>query len=167
MKLMVPLIVGFIALSVPVIVMPATDKDASSLGTVTDEVYGGNVDTEALKLAIFKAVDEGIPSEVIETLLRESARFGTAPEEVSSYIEIASDLHSNGIPSEHVFNTVLEGFVKGVDDDKMKLTINRLRSRLLFCNEIAQRHSSSRGGKESRHELLLNALFYTMNTGFS
>ena len=168
MKLMIPLIAGIIVLSVPSIAIPGTAREeASSLVTALDKVYGADADTEALKSAVFEAAEAGITSEVMETVVRESASTGRSPKEVSGYIEIASDLHSNGIPSELIFNIVLEGFVKKVDEETMENTISMLRSRLLICNEIAQRHTSRRGGKESRYELLLTALFYTMNTGFN
>ncbi|UCB44600.1 MAG: hypothetical protein JSV25_10300 [Spirochaetota bacterium] len=168
MKLMIPLIAGIIVLSMPAIAIPGTAREeASSLVAALDKVYGADVDTEALKSAVSEAVEAGIPSELMETLVRESASKGRSPKEVSGYIEIASDLHSNGIPSELIFNTVLEGFVKEVDKETMENTIGMLRSKLLFCNETAQRHTGRRGGKQSRHELLLTALFYTMNTGFN
>jgi hypothetical protein len=155
------------ALAAPFSVSAGTGKDSASLASEMVDVYGEGTDTEPLELAALEAIDVGISAEVIETFIMEGSRAGRSPAEVSAYIEIAADLHSQGIPTEIFFNAMLEGFVKGAREVEMRRSIGMLLSRLLYCREISLRHTGRRGGKVGEHKLLLSALFYTMNMGFS
>lgn len=155
------------ALAAPFSVSAGTGKDSASLASEMVDVYGEGTDTEPLKLAVLEAIDAGISAEVIEAFIMEGSRAGRSPAEVSAYIEIAADLHSQGIPTEIFFNAMLEGFVKGAREVEMRRSIGMLQSRLLFCREMSLKHTGRRGAKGGEHELLLNALFYTMNMGFS
>jgi hypothetical protein len=155
------------ALIVPISVSAGTGRESASLASDMVKIYGEGEDTEALGLAASDAIDAGISAEFIRTFLTEAAYTGRSPVEVSSYLEIATDLHSQSIPTDIFFNSVLEGFVKGVREEEILRSIGMLRSRLLFCSEISRGHTGRGGGKGSEHELLLSALFYTMNMGFS
>jgi hypothetical protein len=68
--------------------------------------------------------------------------------------------------SDLVLNTVLEGVAKGVPGAVLEMTISTYRERLLFCGDIAKHHVHGKRGQKNRIDLLTDALFVTMNTGF-
>ncbi|HUT64594.1 MAG TPA: hypothetical protein VMZ05_00430 [Spirochaetota bacterium] len=167
MKIMKAILLLFIILGIPLAVSAGSDREAASVASAVDDIYGDRGGTEELKIAISEAVDAGMPSEAVEAFVREAARSERDPGEVAKYIRVASDLFSVGIPEALLFNTLIEGFVKGVGKEEMLRSVGPLRSKFRFASEISEKHTGKRGGGGSDHELLLSALFYTMNMGYA
>jgi hypothetical protein len=156
-----------VAFAVPMSSAAGTDKKAGDAVCAVEEAYGQGESARALARAVSEAVELGVPAEEIEVFVREAARAVRSPEEVSAYIEIASTLHSEGVPPGLVFDAGLEGFARGVLETEMRRSIDALRSRLLFCRTIARQHTGR--GKEagSAGDMLMRALCYTMNMGLT
>ena len=155
-----------IALLVPLALSAGSQRDADSAVSAVEVIYGERDDIEVLKSAVSKAVDAGIPAEEVESFIREAAAADRDSGEVAGYVNNASELFSLGIPQTLLFNTLLEGFVKGVEKDDLLRSIGPLRSRLLLAGKITENHTGRRG-KGSEQELLLSAIFYSMNMGYA
>jgi hypothetical protein len=167
MKIIKAILVLFIILWIPLAASAGSEREAASVASSVDDIYGDIWGTEELKIALSEAVDAGMPSDAVETFVREAARSERDPVEAAEYIRVASDLFSDGIPEVLLFNVLIEGFVKGVGKEEMLRSIGPLRSKLRFAGEITAKHTGRRGGGGSDHELLLSALFYTMNMGYA
>lgn len=167
MKIMKAILALFIILEIPLAASAGSDREAASVASSVDDIYGDRGGTEELKIALSEAVDAGMPSDAVETFVREAARSERDPGEAAEYIRVASDLFSDGIPEALLFNTLIEGFVKGVGKEEMLRSIGPLRSKLHFASEITAEHTGRRGGGGSEYELLLSALFYSMNMGYA
>jgi len=167
MKIMKAILALFIILGIPLSASAGSDREAASVVSAVDDIYGDKGGTEELKIALSEAIDAGMPSEAVETFVREAARSERGPGEAAEYIRVASDLFSDAIPAGLLFNTLIEGFVKGVGKEEMQRSVGPLRSKLRFASEITAKHTGRRGREGSDHELLLSALFYTMNMGYA
>jgi len=167
MKIMKAILLLFIILGIPLSASAGSDHEAASVASAVDDIYGDRGGTVELKVALSEAVDVGMPSEAVEGFVREAARSERDPGEVAEYIRAASDLFSDGIPEALLFNTLIEGFVKGVGREEMQRSVGLLRSKLRFASKITAKHTVRRGGGRSDHELLLSALFHTMNMGYA
>jgi hypothetical protein len=149
----------------------AYGDEAYSDKAYDDEAYGdkesAEVGVRTLARTASAAIQSGVSAEEIEVFVREAARSLRSPKEIAAYIEIASTLHSEGVPPGLVFDAGLEGFARGVLETEMRRSIDALRSRLLFCRTIARRYAGR--GKEagSAGDMLMRALCYTMNMGFT
>ena len=165
MKTFNTILLLFIILGVPIALSAGSAREAASVVSAVDDIYGDRRGTEELKIALSEAVDAGIPSEAVEGFVREAARSERDPGEAAEYIRTALDLFSDGIPETLLFNTLIEGFVKGVGKEEMLRSVGPLRSKLRFASEITVKHTGRRGGSD--YELLLSALFHTMNMGYT
>ncbi|MBN2324125.1 MAG: hypothetical protein JXQ30_10355 [Spirochaetes bacterium] len=160
-----------VVLAVPMLAAAGTAKKGEDALRAVEEVYAyGGSDEEGVRTlarTASAAIQSGVSAEEIEVFIREAARTHRSPKEVAAYIEIASTLHSEGVPPGLVFDAGLEGFARGVLETEMRRSIDALQSRLFFCRTIARRHTGR--GKEvgSAGDMLIRALCYTMNMGLT
>lgn len=156
------------ALIVPFSAAAGTDKEAEENAVfAVEEAYGHEESARALVGAASEAIEAGVPAEEIEPFVREAARAGRSPEEVSAFMDAATALYHQGILPGLLFSAGLEGFARGVSGTELKLMIDTLQSKLLFCRVIASRHTGRMKATAagSQDDLLIGALYYTMNMG--
>jgi hypothetical protein len=156
------------AVIAPISASAGTAQKVGDAVFAVEEAYGRGETAQALGRAVSEAIESGVPAEEIEVFIREASRADRSPEEVSAFIDAATALNYQGISPGLLFCAGLEGFARGVSEPEMKLAIDTLQSRLLFCRRIARRHTGRKkaAGAGSLDDLLIGALYYTMSMGF-
>ena len=155
------------ALIAPLSAAAGTDKEAENAVSAVEQAYGHEDSARALMGTVSGAIESGVPPEDIILFVREAARAGRSPEEVSAFMDTATALHHQKILPGLLFSAGLEGFARGMSETELKLTIETLQSKLLFCRVIASRHTGRMKATVagSQDALLIGALYYTMNMG--
>ena len=133
---------------------------------ITFELYKEPVDLTYLEKSISRALEGGIPYDNVKGFVSTSAKTGRKPEEVSYYLDMILDIHSKGVPSGIIINTILEGIAKDMSEERIRDSLSLTKTKLLFCNGIALTHVRKRTRGETV-SLLVASLFNALNSGFS
>ena len=144
----------------------ASEVKQENIEQITIGLYEEPVDLTHLNDSISKAIEGGISYDKVKGFVTSSARAGRKPEEVAYYLDIIMDIHSKGIPSDIIINTILEGIAKNTSEETIRNSISSTKARLLFCNDMALNHVLKRTREETISNLVAS-LFNALNSGFT
>jgi hypothetical protein len=146
-------------------ILGASVKGAVTVEQAITEFYPDPDASSSLIQSALSLIKNGIPSENVYRFVQTAALNACPYEELHYYMDIVGKFHESGMPSELVMNTILEGIVKGVRNEKIQDSLTTTEKRLLFCAEIAASYAPKRRGKEDI-DLLATSLFNALNSGF-
>ena len=133
----------------------------------TEELYTGFIDSDALRGPVTEALDEGISQERLTTFVAANVQAGVKIEELIFYIENMSAAQAEGLPSNLVMNTILEGIAKGATEEDIRTSLMTSRSQIRFCHTIAIRHKGKARQNMDETVLLTAALYNALHMGFT
>jgi hypothetical protein len=128
--------------------------------------YGEASNRQDLADSARRAIESGISVQVVIQFLNGCAEAEREANEVSSYLDRTAELHTRGVSSELLMNSILEGVAKGVSEQDIERSLGPITDRLIYCTATARKHFPRRA-KEQSVEMLANGLFQAMSLGFS
>jgi len=146
-------------------ILDASVKRSFTVEQAITEFYPDPDASSSLIQTALSLIKNGIPQENVYRFVQTAAMNACPHEEVRYYMDIVGEFHKSGMPSELVMNTILEGIVKGVRNEKIRASLASTEKRLLFCAEIAASHAPKHREKEKK-DLLAASLFNALNSGF-
>jgi uncharacterized membrane protein YgcG len=160
-----PAILLFLYL-IPVLLFGSSDTHMDRSIEAALLQYGEAGTRQELTDSVRRAIENGISAQNVIRFLNGCAESQREANEVSFYLNRIAELHTQGVPSELLMNSILEGVVKGVSEQDIERTLGPITDRLIFCSATARKHFP-RKAKEESVEILVNGLFQAMNLGFS